>query len=46
MEPIWENKSLLISLVSTYSFVIILVLGVSPDLCDQFGIVLFPDEVK
>ena len=46
MESMRENKALLYSLVSTGSFIVLLALGWSPELCEQFGIVNFPDEVS
>ena len=46
MESIRENRPLMISLVGTYSFIVFLALGWSSDLCEQFGIVQFPEEVK
>ena len=46
MESMRENRALLYSLVSTGSFIVLLALGWSPDLCEQFGIVNFPDEVR
>ena len=45
MESIRENRPLMISLVGTYSFIVFLALGWSSDLCEQFGIVQFPEEV-
>ena len=46
MESMRENKALLYSLVSTGSFIVLLAQGWSPELCEQFGIVNFPDEVS
>merc|ERR1719192_624192 len=46
MESIRENRPLMISLVGTYSFIVFLALGWSSDLCEQFGIVQFPDEFR
>ena len=46
MESMRENKALLYSLVSTGSFILLLALGWSPELCEQFSIVDFPDEVS
>ena len=46
MESIRENRPLMISLVGTYSFIVFLALGWSSDLCEQFGIVQFPEEVS
>ena len=46
MESMRENKALLYSLVSTGSFIVLLALGWSPELCEQFGIVNFPNEVS
>ena len=46
MESIRENRPLMISLVGTYSFIVFLALGWSSDLCEQFGIVQFPEEVN
>ena len=45
MESISENKPLMVSLVGTYSFIVFLALGWSSDLCEQFGIIQFPEEV-
>ena len=45
MESIRENKPLMISLVGTYSFIVFLALGWSSELCEQFGIIQFPEEV-
>merc|ERR1712241_1248936 len=46
MESIRENRPLMISLVGTYSFIVFLALGWSSDLCEQFGIVQFPEEFR
>ena len=46
MESIRENRPLMISLVGTYSFIVFLALGWSSDLCEQFGIIQFPEEVR
>ncbi len=45
MESLGENRSLLYSLVGTASFIVLLVLGWVPELCEQFGVIDFPDEV-
>ncbi len=45
MESLGENRSLLYSLVCTAGFIVLLVLGWVPELCEQFGVVDFPDEV-
>jgi len=45
MESLTENKALLYSLMSTAGFIAMLVLGWIPELCEQFGVVDFPDEV-
>jgi len=46
MESMRENKALLYSLVSTGSFIVLLALGWSPELGEQFGIVDFPAEFR
>ncbi len=45
MESLGENRSLLYSLAGTAGFIALLVLGWVPELCEQFGVVDFPDEV-
>ena len=46
MESLRENRPLMISLVATYSFIVLLALGWSSELCEQFGIIQFPEEVR
>ena len=46
MESLRENKALLYSLCSTAGFVALLATGTVPELCEQFGIVEFEDEVR
>ena len=46
MESMKENKPLLYSLVATGSFIALLALGWSPELCEQFAIIDFPDDVS
>ena len=46
MESMRENKPLLLSLLSTGSFILLLATGWSPDLCHQFGIIEFPETFR
>lgn len=46
MESLVENKPLLWSVFSSIIAVIVLVTGVAPELCEQFSIVPFPNDVS
>jgi len=46
MESLGENRPLLISLVSTGSFIMVMALGWVPELCEQFSVVDFPDDFR
>lgn len=46
MESLVENKPLLWSVFSSIVAVFVLVTGIAPELCQQFSIVPFPQDVS